>query len=55
MKAKRDFVERFEGMKLYVKGDEYTFKDDERVQYLKDNGYLEESKPQKADKKKSGD
>lgn len=56
MKAKRDFVERFEGMKLYLKGDEYTLDNKERVTYLTDNDYLEDDKPVKKEtKKKSGE
>lgn len=55
MKATRDFVERFENNKLYLKGDEYTFDDKERVKYLSDNGYLEQEKPKKETKKKSGE
>lgn len=53
MKAKRDFNERFEGMKFYKKGDEYTLDNKERVKYLTENGYLEE--PKKESKKKSGE
>lgn len=60
MKAKRDFVERFENMKLYLKGDEYTLDNKERVTYLTDEGYLEDDKPvqkpvKKETKKKSGE
>lgn len=60
MKAKRDFVERFEGMKLYLKGDEYTLNNKERVNYLTDEGYLEDDKTvqkpvKKETKKKSGE
>lgn len=53
MKAKRDFNERFQGMKSYKKGDTYTFDNKERVSYLVENGYLAE--PKKETKKKSGD
>ncbi|WP_342510574.1 hypothetical protein MKY34_11270 [Sporosarcina sp. FSL K6-1522] len=53
MKVKRDFNERFQGMKSYKKGDEYTFDNKERVDYLVENGYLEG--PKKETKKKSGE
>jgi len=60
LKATRDFYERFQKMKLYKKGDPYSNDDLERISFLEENGYLEDSKPKeskevKAPTKKKGD
>lgn len=41
------FKERNENLKLYEKGDTYTYKDKERVAFLIEKGYLEEDEPQR--------
>jgi len=41
--------------KLHKKGDTYKHEDAERVAFLLENGYLEESKMKKETKKKSGE
>lgn len=51
MKATRDFNERYQGMKEYKKGDTYSNSNKDRVAFLLENGYLEESKEVKDLKK----
>lgn len=41
-KAKSPFKERHEKMKLYKKGDVYSYGDEDRIAFLVDQGYLEE-------------
>ncbi|MBD7984413.1 hypothetical protein H9649_07470 [Sporosarcina sp. Sa2YVA2] len=41
-KAKTPFKERHEKMKLYKKGDVYSYDDNDRIAFLVDQGYLEE-------------
>lgn len=41
-KAKTPFKERHENKKLYKKGDIYTFEDEGRIDFLVEQGYLEE-------------